>query len=153
MAVKVSGFGVHARKGLEREGLVAKVLLYGLEEIDRLVSPKQLHFTFTELRKVEVKSSDGRNHPILQMHPKVEPVEEEVEWQIIGKAGGRTINVLVKGIRFTNTEHSCSSLSLWINGKKSGILPEYGGPTLEDIIQDTEAWRSFQEKNRTPVER
>jgi len=153
MAVKISGFGVRTEEGLEKEGLVAKVLLYGLEEIDRLVKPKQPHFRLMNLRKVEVRSSDGENHLIQQVSPKMEPIEEEVEWQIIGKTGDRVINVLVNGVCFTNPQHSCASLRIWINGKELGGPPEQGGLTLEDITQDTEAWRAFWEKNRTPVKR
>jgi len=142
---KLHSFGVQATpstKDIEliRVAQASKSLIEGIQVIDSLAKPKQFNLSSAYLRRFDVEHNGKRNHSIYCTDDV--PIDEITEWQITGTVGDRIINAIVKYIFHTHENNRSGSGEFIINGKPY-IKPEYGGITLEDIYQESELYKQY----------
>jgi hypothetical protein len=122
----------------------AKVLINGIETIERLVKPKKFNLSYATLLKSEVIHNGFNNHSVVVFADI--PIDEIDVWQISGTVQDKIINVVVEHVFHTHEQNRSGSGETTINGKDSSLKVEYGGVSLADIYQESGLYKQCYEK-------
>ena len=143
MAVKFGFNHVHSpeTEELEMPSHAVETFARTLDILSDLAAPKNFVYTGSQLRRMEQMSSDESQHKVRCVQPAYPAIDEIVEWQVLGKIGDKTVNVICCSIFHTYIGNRSGSRETTINGKEPGLWEELGGLTLDDIWQDSNKWK------------
>lgn len=115
-------------------------LIKALHVIDSLVVPKRFILNSAYLRRFEAVDKGFSNHSLRVDGDN--PIDEISEWQVVGTAGDRIVNVIAYGVFHTHQNNRSGGYEYLFNGKPFN-RPEYGGVTVDDIWQESGLYQQF----------
>jgi len=115
-------------------------LIKALHMIDSLVAPKHFCLIGAYLRRFEAVDNGFSRHSLKIEGEK--PIDEISEWQVVGTAGDRIVNVIALGVFHTHQHNRSGNHEYSFNGKPY-LRPEYGGITRDDIWQESGLYKQF----------
>ena len=118
----------------------AAALLDGIHIIESLVYPKQFSTHFIKMLLFNRIKTGSERHKIHVLDE--QPIKETVSWHITGVAGNRIVNAVITSIFYTSEFNRSGTREIFINGKPN-YKPEFGGPTVEDIWQESGLYKQF----------
>ncbi len=119
-----------------------EILLSTMARLTDLAKPKDFQFSSSTLRRLErIPHNDESNYAVRVVKPKLQPVDEIVDWQITGYVNvdgkRRVLNVVTHSVFHTYDGDRSGSYERFINGKDFYAL------TLEDAWQDNNKWQEY----------
>jgi len=134
--LKSSGFGIRGEIGLEMSAHASSYLVDVLKCLSDLAKPKTLFFSGAQLIRME--QVPGLEY-YMTIHD-TRPIDEIVVWQIWGRVGLKTVNVIAHSVFHTFETNRSGHYEKMVNGKSLYDL------RLEDVWQDSGKWQEYRKQ-------